>query len=133
MTPQTPTAPPERFNFAQHLIERNATRGAKAAYIDDAETLTYAALADRVQRCAAGLHALGVRREERVLLLMHDCNDWPVSFLGALHAGIVPVAVNTLLRPAMTCRQPSLLPAPWCRSMSMRATHRRSMTLAATE
>ena len=52
MTPQTPTAPPERFNFAQHLIERNATRGAKAAYIDDAETLTYAALADRVQRCA---------------------------------------------------------------------------------
>ena len=97
MTPQTPTAPPERFNFAQHLIERNATRGAKAAYIDDAETLTYAALADRVQRCAAGLHALGVRREERVLLLMHDCNDWPVSFLGALHAGIVPVAVNTLL------------------------------------
>jgi benzoate-CoA ligase len=38
-----------------------------------------------------------VRREERVLLLMHDINDWPVSFLGALYAGIVPVAVNTLL------------------------------------
>jgi benzoate-CoA ligase len=38
-----------------------------------------------------------VRREERVLLLMHDCNDWPVSFLGAMHAGLVPVAVNTLL------------------------------------
>ena len=28
---------------------------------------------------------------------MHDCNDWPVSFLGAMYAGIVPVAVNTLL------------------------------------
>ena len=40
---------------------------------------------------------LGVRREERVLLLMHDCCDWPVSFLGTLYAGIVPVAVNTLL------------------------------------
>src|SRR5690606_19699598 len=33
----------------------------------------------------------------RVLLLMHDCSDWVVSFLGALHAGVVPVAVNTLL------------------------------------
>ena len=28
---------------------------------------------------------------------MHDCSDWPVSFLGAMYAGIVPVAVNTLL------------------------------------
>jgi benzoate-CoA ligase len=43
------------------------------------------------------LLASGVRREERVLLLMQDCNDWPVSFLGAMFAGIVPVAVNTLL------------------------------------
>jgi benzoate-CoA ligase len=28
---------------------------------------------------------------------MQDCNDWPVTFLGAIYAGIVPVAVNTLL------------------------------------
>jgi benzoate-CoA ligase len=32
-----------------------------------------------------------------VLLLMLDGNDWPVSFLGAMYAGVVPVAVNTLL------------------------------------
>ena len=44
-----------------------------------------------------GLLDAGIRREERVLLLMHDCNDWPVAFLGAMYAGIVPVAVNTLL------------------------------------
>ena len=30
-------------------------------------------------------------------MLMHDGNDWPVGFLGAMYAGIVPVAVNTLL------------------------------------
>ena len=41
--------------------------------------------------------ALGLRREERVLLLMQDGNDWPVGFLGAMYAGVVPVAVNTLL------------------------------------
>lgn len=28
---------------------------------------------------------------------MRDCNDWLVSFLDAIYAGAVPVAVNTLL------------------------------------
>jgi len=28
---------------------------------------------------------------------MQDVNDWPVAFLGAIYAGVVPVAVNTLL------------------------------------
>ena len=50
-----------------------------------------------MRRVAAGLRALGLRREERVLLLMLDGNHWPVSFLGAIYAGLVPVAVNTLL------------------------------------
>ena len=89
--------PPARFNIAQHLLANNAARPAKAAFIDDQGTLSYGALDERVRRMAAGLRALGLRREERVLLLMHDCNDWPVSFLGALYAGLVPVAVNTLL------------------------------------
>ncbi len=87
----------ERFNFAQHLITLNAARTEKAAYVDDLGSLSYGVLADRVRRCANALTALGVRREERVLLLMQDCNDWPVAFLGALYAGITPVAVNTLL------------------------------------
>ena len=89
--------PPARFNFAQHLLARNAARASRPAFIDDQGTLGYGALDERVRRMAAALLALGVRREERVLLLMHDCCDWPVSFLGAMYAGIVPVAVNTLL------------------------------------
>lgn len=92
-----PGAPDERFNFAQHLLEANAQRAGKVAYIDDVGRLTYGELALRVRRLAAGLHELGLRREERVLLLMHDTNDWPVVFLGALYAGVVPVALNTLL------------------------------------
>ncbi|MEO8806312.1 MAG: benzoate-CoA ligase family protein [Burkholderiaceae bacterium] len=90
-------APPARFNFAQHLLELNTGRADKAAFVDDDGSLSYGVLADRVRRLATGLRALGIRREERVLLLMHDCNDWPVSFLGAIYAGLVPVAVNTLL------------------------------------
>ncbi len=89
--------PPATFNFAQHLIAANAQRAGKTALIDDQGRLSYGELADQVRRCAAGLRALGLRREERVLLLMHDSSDWVVAFLGALYAGVVPVAVNTLL------------------------------------
>jgi benzoate-CoA ligase len=100
--PQNPPAveaPGAIFNFAQHLLAANTARAAKAAFIDDLGALTYGALEERVRRVAAGLRAIGIKREERVLLLMQDSNDWPVSFLGAMYAGIVPVAVNTLLTP----------------------------------
>jgi benzoate-CoA ligase len=89
--------PGEAFNFAQHLLAVNLPRAAKAAFVDDLGTLSYGQLDERVRRMAAALRQLGIRREERVLVLMQDTNDWPVAFLGALYAGLVPVAVNTLL------------------------------------
>jgi benzoate-CoA ligase len=88
---------PEQFNFAQYILHENAARAGKTAFVDDHGSLTYGQLEDRVRRVAAGLRAQGIRREERLLVLMHDCCDWPVSFLGAMYAGLVPVAVNTLL------------------------------------
>jgi len=90
-------SPGEVFNFASHLLELNTGRGEKTAFTDDTGTLTYADLATGVRQMAAALSARDIRREERVFLLMHDCVDWPVSFLGAMYAGIVPVAANTLL------------------------------------
>ena len=95
--PPTPPSPGERFNFAAHLLEANAGWPERTAFIDDTGMLSYGELAVAVRRLAAALRAQGLKREERVLLLMHDGNDWPVAFLGAMHAGLVPVAVNTLL------------------------------------
>lgn len=91
---------PVELNYAAQLVEWNAARRDKPAYIDDQHTLTYGELASRVARFAGLLQNLGIRREERILLVMHDTVDWPVVFLGALHAGVVPVAVNTLLTAA---------------------------------
>jgi benzoate-CoA ligase len=88
---------PEHFNFASFLIERNSSRDARIAYRDDTRSLSYGALHDGIRRCAGLLRSAGLQREQRVLLLMHDNVDWPVAFLGALYAGVVPVAVNTLL------------------------------------
>jgi benzoate-CoA ligase len=93
-------APPTSFNFAEHLLARNATRGARIAYVDDRARLTYGDLAKRTRQFASVLREHGLRREERVLLLAHDSIDWPVAFLGAIDAGVVPVAVNTLLTAA---------------------------------
>ena len=93
---------PRAYNAAVDLIERNlkAGRADKLAFRDGHASLTYGALAERVDRCANALRALGLEPEQRVLLIMLDTVDFPVAFLGAIKAGIVPVPVNTLLIPA---------------------------------
>lgn len=88
-----------QFNIADYLIQSNQNRLQRLAYIDSHGTLAYGELFDKARRLTALLKNLGIRREERVLLLMNDCTDWPVAFLGAIYAGIVPVAINTLLTP----------------------------------
>jgi benzoate-CoA ligase len=91
---------PRQYNAAHDLIERNlrAGRSAKLAYIDDSGTYTYGELAERVNRCANALTDLAIEPEQRVLLCLQDTIDFPTAFLGSIQAGIVPVAVNTLLK-----------------------------------
>ncbi len=97
MSSHTQPVSGEVFNYAAHLFELNRERLDKVAYIDDQGSLTYGELENRSRRMASALVNAGIHREQRVLLLMHDCNDWPVAFLGSMYAGIVPVAINTLL------------------------------------
>ena len=100
---QGPDAPsievPRHYNAAYDLLERNlrAGRGDKVAFIDDQAQLTYAALDRRSAAFAAVLAQLGVEREQRVVLCLHDTIDFPSTFLGAIRAGVIPVPVNTLL------------------------------------
>jgi benzoate-CoA ligase len=93
----TSTALPARFNFAHHILAENGSRHGKTAYIDDQGEVSYGELDQSVRRFAAGILGAGVRREERVLLIMQDTVDMPIAFLGSLFAGVVPVPVNTLL------------------------------------
>jgi 4-hydroxybenzoate-CoA ligase len=74
-----------------------AGRGAKPAFIDPTETLTYAGLAERTNRVANLMRTYGIARESRVALLLHDTVDYPPAFWGAIKAGVIPVALNTLL------------------------------------
>jgi len=90
---------PRELNAAVDLIARNlkAGRAGKLAFRDDRAQLTYGTLAERVDRAANAFRALGIEPEQRILLLLLDTVDFPVAFLGAIKAGIVPVPVNTLL------------------------------------
>jgi benzoate-CoA ligase len=92
---------PREYNAALDLIGRNlaAGRGGKVAFIDDQGQCTYAQLAERVDRMVNVFHSLGIRREERIAIAMVDSCEWPAVFLGAIKAGVVPVALNTLLTP----------------------------------
>jgi benzoate-CoA ligase family protein len=90
---------PRDYNFAADILKRNldAGRAGKIAFIDHRGSYSYGELAERVQRFAHALGALGVRREERILICLADTIDWPTAFLGAIKAGVVAVPVNTLL------------------------------------
>ncbi|WP_315797832.1 benzoate-CoA ligase family protein [Bradyrhizobium sp. SZCCHNRI3043] len=81
------------------LLDRNveAGRGDKLAYTDTVSELTYRGLQQQTCRVANMLRRLGVRREERVAMIMLDTVDFPAVFLGAMRAGVVPVPLNTLL------------------------------------
>src|SRR5919202_594219 len=55
-----------------------------------------ASLLREASRAGNLLRALGVAREERVLLVLDDTTAFPVVFLGAMSLGEVPVPVSPL-------------------------------------
>jgi benzoate-CoA ligase family protein len=91
---------PAQFNVAVPFIDRHVGegRGAKAAIRTAQETVTYAELAERVNRAGNALLARGLRPGDRVLMVVKDCPTFFYLFWGAIKAGIVPVPPNTLLR-----------------------------------
>jgi benzoate-CoA ligase len=90
---------PRDYNAAYDLLQRNASRSGKTAYLDAATgaTLTYGQLHEQAQRFANALRGRGMQPETRVMVAMLDTLEWPVVFLGCILAGVVPIAANTLL------------------------------------
>ncbi len=90
---------PYPYNAALDLVDRHLDegRGSKTAFIDDTRQITFAELTAATRQVANLLDGLGIAREARVAVLMLDTVDWPAVFVGAIRAGVVPVALNTLL------------------------------------
>jgi long-chain acyl-CoA synthetase len=60
---------------------------------------TYASLYRDVRRFAAGLQRLGVRKGDRVALMLPNCPQFLIAFWGALEAGATVVPTNPLYTP----------------------------------
>ncbi len=90
---------PRQYNAAYDLLQRNiqAGRSDKTAFVDDYCTCTYGELDAQTSRFANVLKGMGLRMEDRILMCVHDTVEFPTVFLGAIKAGVVPIAVNTLL------------------------------------
>jgi 4-hydroxybenzoate-CoA ligase len=89
------------YNAASDFVDANVARGfgEKIAFIDPERSLTYGELQARTFRFASVLRRLGLRPEDRLILLGYDTIDFPVVFFGAIRAGIVVVPLNILLNP----------------------------------
>ncbi len=86
---------PKSRTLPSLLDEMAATRGDKEALIGSGQRYTYAGLRDEVRRVAKGLHALGVRRGDKVAILMGNKPEWVVADLAITMLGGVLVAINT--------------------------------------
>jgi benzoate-CoA ligase family protein len=87
----------ERYNASSILFDNLAAgRGQRPALYCDGSATTYAQLCETAARVGAGLVDFGLRRGQRVLLLLDDTPAYAAAIFGALRAGLVPVLVNTL-------------------------------------
>ena len=92
---------PEQFNVSTAFLDRNLDegRGDRVAIYAGDDRITYRTLLSQVNRAGNALRDLGVRPEERVLLLMLDTPEFAYLFWGAIRIGAVAVPTNTALKP----------------------------------
>ena len=90
---------PEAFNVSTAFLDRNLEqgRGDRVAIYAGEDRITYRTLLAQVNRAGNALRSLGVRPEERVLLLMLDSPELAYLFWGTIRIGAIAVPTNTAL------------------------------------
>ncbi|MEN8160288.1 MAG: AMP-binding protein [Myxococcota bacterium] len=86
-------------NVSSWLVEHAERRGEALAVRDAERSLDYAALEARVARAAGVLAAAGVRRGERVALLLGNRSAALEAVFAAARLGAIAVPLNTRLAP----------------------------------
>ena len=97
-----PTGVPENVNLAQYgslvdlLEESFAKYKDDKAYILMDKALTYGQLDEASRAFAAYLQSLGLKKGDRVAIMMPNVLQYPVAVAGVLRAGMIAVNVNPL-------------------------------------
>jgi len=92
----------ENGNAAEYFVNRHVSQpyADKAAYIEgdgEQRSLTYRQLARESSKMPEIFKRYQIHSEDRVAMLMLDQIEFPIVFWGSLKAGVIPVAINTLL------------------------------------
>lgn len=99
-SPPYPALPPA-FNLAAHVLSRAAARPDAVALevlgADGDDVWTFGQIQAAVQGVATGLVALSLVPGDRVLMRLGNCVAFPLLFLGAITAGLVPVPTSAML------------------------------------
>jgi benzoate-CoA ligase len=85
---------PTQFNFVQHILSKTPERAAQPALFDLTHQLNYSELDSRVRVLATGLHAQGLRKEERVAVILKDSCDTAALILSIMYGGMVAVPLD---------------------------------------
>ncbi|MCA8880088.1 MAG: acyl--CoA ligase [Rhodobacteraceae bacterium] len=111
--PQPPC--PRPFNLAAHVLGRADADPEKPALVilgpGGAAEWGYGRLADTVRRSAGGLRGRGLAPGDRVLLRIGNRVEFPLAFLAAIAAGLVPVPTSAqLTEPEITAIAAEIAP-----------------------
>jgi benzoate-CoA ligase family protein len=91
---------PDRHNLVDHFVDRHIREGGgqKTAIVSGDRRLTYAEIAEQVNRVGNGLLSLGLQEEQRVLLVLPDIPEFAAAYFGTMKIGAVAVPTSTALR-----------------------------------
>ncbi|NYD77394.1 acyl-CoA synthetase [Arthrobacter cupressi] len=90
---------PELYNMASDVADRHP-RDKRAIILDSAvegcREVLWGEIQDRSRQIAATLHAVGVRKGDRVAVLLPQRADTPAAYLGVLRTGAILVTMSLL-------------------------------------
>ena len=99
--PDAQPACPAPFNMAAHVLAAGSATPDKIALqivgASRAERWSYARLIAAVRGTGTGLLQRGLQPGDRVLMRLGNTVDFPVAYLGAIAAGLVPIPTSTQL------------------------------------
>jgi long-chain acyl-CoA synthetase len=61
---------------------------------------SFARLKDLIERLAASMQGLGIKKNDKAIIYLPDCPQWLISWFGLTRLGAIPIAVTPLYTPA---------------------------------